>query len=203
MSFLTSTAPTVVVDGYDDGDLSEYQSNRTNIGTTQTNTVFSGTHAYKAGGQAVTSEYVSTSGLQTYPAAGQTWRAKARYSGDTRDFVLGWCVGTLNDMFDDAYSARIEPGRNGGQFRLFKRVGGSTTQLGSTVGTSPNANEWMTVTVEHTNGGDITMTVDAADGTNLATISATDTTFTSGGIGIFGNHEDTSADIFVDEWVLL
>lgn len=80
-----------------------------------------------------------------------------------------------------AYMARYDAS---GYFDLGKWAAGSETILASVSGKAVNLNAWFKINLAVDQAGNLTATLYQTDGTVLATLTATDTSITSGGYGI-------------------
>jgi len=172
------------VDSFEDGDVSEYGGD-TGIFTVNTNSpVFDGTESLKAVDNSSNSskDISSTSGLGTYPAQGDTFRMNVQIRESRNIAMLTYGVQT-EGSFNDLYGLNLNG--NNDDLILFVRNGGSQTNLASTNYSPPVGTE-LVFEVEWTTNGDHTGRVLDTDGSTLAgPISATDTTYTSGGVGVF------------------
>jgi len=179
MSFLWATTQptqTQVVDGFEDGGLSEYPTTSGNP-TVQSNTVFNGTFALKLAVNGFFEEAVSTGGLPNYPDQGQRYRFYQRT--DTVSSGESF-AGYGTQSVDDTYRAAWDQDKS--EIRIEKLVGGQVTTLASTP-FGGTAGTWYEFIVEWTAAADHTLEVQDTGGTTVAgPISATDTTYVDGGI---------------------
>lgn len=188
-----------IVDDFEDGDMSEWFGN-TGRSTVQTGTVWNGTYAlghYTPGDGKY--PIASTSGLPYYPQAGDTFRIY--FYPNTTDYVghLGWAQqnNSINGSTTTGagYEVKIRSSNCGGEFDILKDE--SNISNGSISGIT---NQWNYVEIVWGGSGSIDATVYAAsDDSQIANVSATDSTYTSGGISI-GNDgcSGTSHESYYD-----
>lgn len=199
----TATRPTGAIDDFEDGDLSEYSN--TVDATVQSTTVYEGTYAVEFSGatDAWHEIITSQSGLPRYPQAGDTFQY--RYRSEIIDsstpakaaqglFSFGVQGTPTGATPDDGYYVIVRPEES--DIQLQKIVGGSNTQLAVTTYSTP-AVQWFIIEVDWGEGGSITATLKDENGNQIAQISATDSTFTDGGISfnIF-SREGTHSGFF-------
>lgn len=170
---LNGVDPTI--DSFEDQDLSEY-SGDTGSFSIQSSDAIDGTYALEAtAGSSV--EIISTSGLEHYPEAGDEFSFRVKHDrasdGATR-FYFG--VQDTNNY----YRLGVEADN---QADLQVVSGGSATGLDSSSTGDLVADEWMRVVVDWQSDGSITVTFYDESGVELTTLSATDSTYSSGGIG--------------------
>jgi hypothetical protein len=171
----------LIIDDFEDGGISEYQGD-TGQFTAQTNTVFEGTYALKGdtgtngGGRTIE----STSGLDNYPTAG--------------DEIEFYCYRTASGD-NPGFSFAVEPGERrynveifSGQISIKKFYGGSNEDLNINTNVTIPENEWLRCVVNWGSDGTITLTVYDANDNNLGSVSATEKTFTEGGIGYLASN---------------
>jgi hypothetical protein len=182
------TTATGTVDDFEDNDIAEY-SGDTSIFSTQNSVVYEGTYALKAEGTGTFNGYIldSSSGLPRYPEAGDTFEFRGR-----RENISG-TSGTLGMLFgingSDRYQARLQYEQQ--QISLQAPSG----TLGSQ-SVSLTENEWYRGVVEWGTSGNITFTLYDSSGTEIASVSGTDSTYTSGDFG-WGHVESGESNIEV------
>lgn len=178
-TILYSGGPTLI-DSIEDGDMAEYTMYATNFAASTAKAV-DGSYSARVELDASNPRAYSTSGLNAYPVAGDTfrWHTQSEAIGSSN---LGFEFGLQNaaDGSSDRYSARFR-GRSG-DMALIKVSGGSATTLASAA-QSYTSNIWYEGEVAWGTDGTITFTAFDDTGAQINQISATDTTFTSGGIG--------------------
>jgi hypothetical protein len=179
-----------VVDDFEDGNLAEYtDQSEPAASATITNQAFAGSHALEltaevvSGPDAENAGVFSGSGLPNYPSAGDTFEFRFFVddaNGTPNDTVFGFFAGGFSS---NNYEIRFD--HINGRLRFEKRDGSGfnpTTVANVAIPTQ----EWLRCEVDTTaGGGTITVTLDDSTGTQLATGSVTDSTFTSGGIFAF------------------
>jgi len=185
-----------VVDNFEDGDLAEYtDQSEPAASATITNQAFAGSHALDltaevaSGPDPANVGVFSGSGLANYPSAGDTFEFRLFVddaSGTPNDSVFGFFAG---GFLSNSYEIRFE--HVNGRLRFGKRDGGGFNPTTVTNVAIPTQ-EWLRCEVDTTaGGGTITVTLDDSTGTQLATGSVTNSTFTSGGIFAFHSTNST------------
>jgi len=181
------------VDSFEDSDFSEYSgtgvadfsatSSVTPVDgsvvaeTTQTNTDYASVS--------------STSGLGAYPAPDDTFRCYWQVSQTDCEPRFYWAVQSETE-FPNGYRVQW----NGTEAGLF--VSGGSGNVDSATA-SISANTWYYWRVEWLSGGSITVELrQASDDSTLATLSTSDTTYTSGGINITTNSTGTDTTYYYD-----
>jgi hypothetical protein len=163
-----------LADGFEDGDTDEW-SGDAGI-TAQTSTVYEGTYAGKVSS--------STSGEAST-------RVDSTVQNEQGDTIVVWTRADNNGFFFfgvqsetglsslSGYEVRTNP--SGGDFQLVRRDDGSSTTLDT--GGSSSSNTWYRSVIEWETDGTINVNVYDTSGNQVASLSATDHTYTSGGIG--------------------
>lgn len=175
-----------VVEDFEDGDLSEYNGEVSYFDIVSSN-VYEGDRAlYGAQENTMGRDMYSLSGLEHYPEAGDTLWVRMRFDPaakhiNSKHFRFGM------QSRDDYYQITLD--ERGYYNQSLVRDDGTTIAEVET-GTLP-AEEWLTVKIEWETNGDFTVTgYDSAD-TELFTMTGSDTTYSSGGIGFFDSGKDT------------
>jgi hypothetical protein len=203
------TAPTGVIDGFEDGDVAEYTEELASTFTAATDTVHSGTYAGKIEGDVdglpSNGRWYSNSGLPRYPEAGDVfeWWFYLNQSGDHA--IIGWCMeseGRGDNYQIAALNDSAEVGNS--RFEIKKYSGGSATILTEESDVGINTGAWYRVNVDHASGGDITATLYDSNGTQLSQISATDSEYTTGGIywNVYNNDNEPAIAWFDDAEII-
>jgi len=189
---LTELDQVTIFDDWVDGDHVEYDTytNQVSVGS---NTVYNGTysaeHTTPADGKYVN---ISVSGLDNYPSAGDTFRyyyypTDAYYVG-----VFGWgyqgtSIGS-NGFVPSEGGYAAEPRDADNLINLYLNSNSSAAS-GSL---SHEVNQWNYCKVEWTTGGNHNVSFHrASDDGQLGSVSGSDGTYTSGGIG-FGQDNQNS-----------
>lgn len=171
-----------IIDDFEDGNLSEYTKAGKGIAEIQSDVVFEGNRAFhatvptdgSAGGKVH-----STSGLDHYPARGDTFSVVVKMTTSRTDgFVDFGYQDTAN-----RYEMRMRK-RAGGTFELHRLSDGRRTVLANS--SQSWGTGWYEIEFDWSEDGPITITAYEDPGgarTQVNQISATDTTFTDGGIG--------------------
>lgn len=170
------TAGAVIIDGFEDNDLSEY-SGDTGQYQTQTGTVKDGTYALQGTSDGSAYLIQSTSGLDNYPSEGDTFRWW--YQTDTGGAGSGYFRYGLQDS-NNHYRGGID--RANSELRLEIRDSGNLTTLASNA-LSISSGTWYELELVWQTDGTMTLTAYDDTGSQLAQCSATDTSYTSGGVG--------------------
>lgn len=172
MSFLFGRTSSDLIDNFEDGDIAEYTGAKSPF-SVQSNTVFDGNNALKGVATTKTSSIISTAGLDNYPAQGDTFEV---YQRDGRKIGLGGALFGVQDI-NNFYLVQFNS--NAQDLRFFVKDGGSFTRLASQ-STTISADVWYRLEIDWGS----TITVSQFDGGTLeASVSVTDSTYTSGGIG--------------------
>jgi len=184
-----------LVDDFEDGNLSEYTVVAGSWSITSSNP-FDGTFAART--TDLNSVAISTSGLDNYPSAGDTFEWYAR-CGAT-DAAGGVSFG-LTDR-DNNIQAFIQEEKDNMQLKV--RVNGqdvAAAQKNLPDGTF--LNKYVRNEIDWGANGTITYTVEDVNGGQIGQLSVTDNTFTSGGIGLNGAPDGLSQDLRIDEIVII
>jgi hypothetical protein len=173
----SSSPDSFVIDGFEDGDISEYDHDPEFDGEASvvSSPKYNGSHSLEISSE--NAELISTSGLDVYPSAGDTFSLWVRPSGGANNINVSWGV----QNHDDRYYAKLKPER--GSFYLFTYKGGSGSSQDSAGNLSLSQGEWYEVEIDWADGGSQIATLYNPDGTQLAQLSMSDSTWSSGGIG--------------------
>jgi len=166
-----------VVDSFEDGDLTEWDSefDQKNLANVVSGPVHHGSQALELSGEHF--HLNSTSGLDNYPQAGDTFSGWIR-AGPNVSGALVITYGVQD--FDNHYVARINYPYDNVIIR--KTENGNHTTLAETeMGFTADA--WYEVEIDWGLDGTHTVTMYDSSGSQLGSVSATDSTFTTGGIG--------------------
>jgi hypothetical protein len=165
-----------VVDDFEDGDLSEYTFDRGSSGASVvTSPTHSGSYALQFAEDYV--EAISTSGLDIYPAEGDTFSFWVRASGGANNINVTWGVQDHNNR----YYAKLYP--SDGKFYLFTYKDGSGSSQDGDSGLAISQDAWYEIEIDWATDGTQTATLYDSSGSQLSQISMTDATWSSGGIG--------------------
>jgi len=175
-----SNDSTLRVDDFESGSLDSYRGD-TNGFEVVSNAAYSGSYGLKADGKYDT--LYSVSGLSNYPSAGDTIRGRVKFVENdcTTSFKFGY-----QSADSDANTYELAMKSLGYRFNLEKSLNGSLTTLGASNWQGSHA-EWLTFEISWATDGSIAATLSDADGNTVASISASDTAFTEGGIGIYND----------------
>jgi hypothetical protein len=177
-----SSETATVIDDFEDGDISEYRFDTEKF-VVQTTVVKEGSSALEVA--TGTNEHIISytgNGLPYYPEAGDTFRWWGRTSILQNWILLYFGVksgtGGASDT-PDGYATFLHFGKD--KLILRKREGGTNNRLAETA-FSFSTDTWYDTEIIWKTNGTISVRLLDDTGTELATVSATDTTFTSGGI---------------------
>lgn len=189
----SSSSDSLVVDDFEDGDLSEYSFENGNDGLAAvvSSPTYNGGYALDLTGAHY--HLNSTSGLQNYPRAGDTISGWIRGSADiTGSLVLLYGV----QDFENRYYAYVDI--DSGTIRIRKKVSGSITTLAEQTGVNLSTGTWYEVEIDWEVGGTHTLTVYDTSGGQLGQVSiSNETRWTSGGIG-YNAHTSNGASGYFD-----
>ncbi|MFB6226292.1 MAG: PKD domain-containing protein [Candidatus Paceibacteria bacterium] len=150
--------------------------------TAQTGLVLHGSKAANGttpvGGGGVTIR--STSGLPSYPSPGSNWTQQIYLSEG--DQYAAHLFGSQSGANGLTQSYRVEIATANDQLSLYEYSGGSNMKMAST-SVNFQAGNWYNISIDWRSNNTIFVYVTDSTGAKLAEISATDSTFTSGGIG--------------------
>jgi hypothetical protein len=181
----------LVIDDFEDGDLDEYVFDRGSSGATvQTQAAYYSSHALKLSDTTI--EAISTSGLNTYPNAGDTFRlwVLARNGAGTFNFAYG-----VQDH-DNRYLVQLNFDEN--TLKLFRYEGAQAYLLAKvTSGFCLAADEWYRLEIDWRNDGGHTATLINGSEDRLGSVSGTDSMWTNGGVG-FDAYLSSGDTIFID-----
>jgi hypothetical protein len=181
------------IDNFEDGDLSEYDVDRgQTFGTVSSPAL--GSHALELADDSAI-EIISLTGLDAYPQAGDTFTVRFRTNGvgGGEQANLSWGV----QSHTDRYYVVLNPGKQ--TMRLFKYENDSSIILSSEASIDFKSDAWHLLEVDWKTDGTQIITLFEADGqTQIAQVSGSDSTWTSGGIG-FDAYLSTGEAVYFDE----
>lgn len=182
-----------VIDSFEDNDLTEYMFDR---GSTGASVVSSPTY----GGSSVlqisdsNTEMISTSGLDHYPVAGDVFSYWVQATDGASSTGVANVTYGVQDH-DNRYYVQLDFEDN--RLGLVKYENGSGTFLEGTGSVEYSDDMWYNVEIDWRKTGTHIVTVYDCDGKQVAQITGTDSTWTSGGIGYdayLGNGETVYFD---------
>lgn len=174
-----------IIDDFEDGDISEYSGN-TDLYDVSKTKPHDGTYSLTP--NTAYAEIRSSSGLANYPSHGDTWEFWIYIFDGFNDYFSVYFANQSNSNTDDGYDVIMQP-NNAVLLRLWEA--GGYTELASDTSTLPQP-EWCKVIVDWQDT--ITITVEDSSGTQVAQCSATDTTYSSGGIAFYENSTNFYLD---------
>ncbi|MFC4552409.1 hypothetical protein [Halorussus sp. GCM10023401] len=168
-------SPCNTVDGFEDGDLSEYEFDRGSSGASVVSSpTYTGSHALEISG--TNTEMISMDGLEHYPAAGDVFSTWVR--GTNNADRINITYGVQNHT--NRYFARVNPEQ--GHVALYRTEDGSSTLL-TDKSVPLSQDTWYEVHIDWQTDGTHVFTLFDDSGSQISQISATDSTWTAGGIG--------------------
>jgi hypothetical protein len=171
-----------VIDDVEDNDISEYDASVLDgTASTSSSVVKSGSYSIEMNSDAdgELNSLISLSGLNTYPQAGDTFEAWV-YPQDSKEAGIRFGM-QEQARLPTGYRFVMYPANDLIDLRL-RNPDDSQTTLASTSVTIPDDPQaWYRLEVEWGEGGSITCTLYNDSGSQLAQISATDSTYTEGG----------------------
>lgn len=176
------------VDGFEDNDISEY-SGDTTAWSTQSTTVHNGTYALEGTPRNNRIFSANGSGLNYYPNRGSTIRFWTRSDDVSNAGMEFHFFSNSTSSINSGYAIWYDPGTT--NLTLSRWDGGARTDL-STTNISLTDGQWFEIVITD-NSGTITATAYSESGTQLAQVSATDSTYSYRGIG-FGNNPGNQDD---------
>jgi len=186
-----------VIEDFERGDISPYGGD-TPAFNVQTGTVIEGSQTVEATG--VTTEQIisSTSGLPTYPTQGDTWKWDIQFNDVSSG--AAWLIwATQNETATPGgYAIELVPFDDGFNLIVLDGSGGATSPQQKNVSESYTANETYTVEISWGTDNSISSHIVDSSGTQIASLSGSDSTYTSGGIGFLHNHGSTNGSTFYD-----
>lgn len=199
-----STIPDTIVDSFEDGDLSEYSGDTGGWVVNNNKPVCdidSGSYSAKSDFSSSYTEIVSTSGLSEYPSQGDLLYYYIHFdngfsnNSSANARVKYGCQSETKGS--DCY--RVEFEVNNGTMTLFAdgANSGSDILLDEATSVSYPEDEFLELKIPWNTDGSMSPTLQDLDGNQIASISGTDTSYTSGGIGL-GNSDDQYDVMTVD-----
>jgi hypothetical protein len=175
------TLDTLIVDNFEDNNLNEYtETVNSGVFQTQSGVVDNGEYALEKSSTSSGSnpEIISTSGLDNYPEQGDTIRYSVRFESSSVAFP-----GFLFGVQDGSNYYYVDTDSDS-DIRIRKSTSSGGSILASSTG-SFGAGTWHDVVIDWQTDGTITATINGN-----TSVTATDTTFTTGGIGFRGDDEN-------------
>lgn len=181
-----------IIDDFEDGDLSEYEFENGNGDAAEvvSSPIHHGERALKLSGAHF--HLNSTSGLDNYPEAGDAFGGWIRGSSDI-DGSLVLLYGVQD--FENRYYAYVDI--NSGTIRIRKKESGSITTLDEATGLDLSTGAWYEIDVRWRTTGRHVFSLYDTNGHLKGQVTATDSTWTSGGIG-FNAHTSNGASGYFD-----
>lgn len=176
-----------IIDDFEDADLSEYSSS--SFTSTTTSSVYNGSNSLQVDHDGTGANTTSTTGLNAYPSQGDTFEFYTRLGH--ADHGLAFLFGVQNSS---SYYRLYAPQGWNDVLVLHLDDG---TKLASSALTS-TASIWYRCKVDWDTDGTIKATLYDDTDTQVAQVSATDTTYSSGGVGWRWNSTAGSGTVWGD-----
>lgn len=171
-----SRAAPTVIDDFEDTDLSEYDFDRGSSGASIVSSpAQSGSYSLEFAGTNV--EAISTSGLNAYPSAGDTFSFWVQASGGSDNLNVTWGV----QDHQNRYYAKLKPSSSSLALFTYKSANGDQKDYTSDLSLSQDT--WYKIEVNWATDGSQTVTLYDTSGSQLAQLTMADATWSSGGIG--------------------
>jgi len=176
------SSTTLVIDDFEDGDLLEYEPDPNNPDVDMSGVSVTSAQAKNGSTSlefdALEAEMISTSGLEYYPEAGDTFGFWFRSTGGASEANFSYGVNGHHDRY--YFKIRVP----NDQIYLGKVDGGNSTVLESvSSGLSLSEDTWYRTEIDWASDGSHVITLYDASGSQLTQLSTTDSTWSSGGIG--------------------
>jgi hypothetical protein len=191
------------VDQFEDGDVAEYATYNVNNWSADSSAALNGSFGGKlsnsTGGG---SSAISTSGLPNYPKRDNRFWWYHNMQIDGPNFAVGFCIQSSSSSRPDGYYVHYS--YDSEEINLVKVDSGTTTNL-DTVSRTLSTTTWRkTYVTKFLSDGSITVEFRDTSGTTLETLSASDSTFTSGGIcWTFAFGGTSGGDtVYVDDFLI-
>jgi len=187
----------VVIDGFESGDLDTYECDIGQKGESGASCCTSPVHTGDFGLQIAdtNTEMICTSGLDNYAAAGNTFTYLVRVTAEAKLTNFTYGVQDHENRYYVTFDYEDDA------FRIFKYKNDSSQSLDGVSGLGLSANEWYRVKASWSTDGTHTATLMDNSGSELATISASDSEWTEGGIG-FDGYLSSGESIYYEEVAL-
>lgn len=187
--------PLRVVEDFEDGDLSEYEFDQGEAATSLVSSpTYTGSRALEITNE--NANLISTSGLTTYPSVGDTFRFHIRGTGGTVNHHVTYGV----QDHENRYFVRVSFAND--NFRLYRYQDGDSTLLAAnSESIEVREDEWYEIEVDWGTDGTHDVAIYTEGGGQLASVSATDTTYERGGIG-YDAFLESGKTVYVDRVTL-
>lgn len=176
-SLSSGGSSTTIIDDFEDGSLSEYNFDRGSSGASVASSpTKNGSYALEYTDTYI--EAISTSGLDAYPSPGDTFRYWVRGTGGAE--MTNFTYGVQDHQ--NRYFVRVNIAND--RLKLYRYENGSGNLLNKqTSGFTLSQDAWYEVKIQWASDGTHTVTLYDSSSTQLSKISATDSTWISGGVG--------------------
>lgn len=193
----TVLSSVTIVDNHEDGSVSPYGGatasfadvDEANVTPNAQNGTFLGELTTSSGAYQGVS---STSGLNAYPAQGDTFRVWL-YTGNAKSVRARWATQSESSI-PNMYYVQVNAANDDIHLYIYNSGHTSLASVSQTLA----ADTWYEVEVDWATDGTMSLTIYDSAGSKLNSLSATDTTFTSGGVGYGINVGSGSATVYGD-----
>lgn len=188
-----------IIDDFEDQDLDEYNITKGSSGdfTIVSSTVFNGNQSLEINSPGGNGKKIrSNTGLENYPEQGSEF--KIPFFFDTaNDPSIRFLFGSQSDTNDNNCYRVVAKGVDNRVY--FQKIeSGSISTLFNNTSVNVPTGEWAEIFVSWGSSGEITIEILDNNGDNRGGGSATDTTFSSGGIGFTLAAANSSEQLFTD-----
>ena len=188
-----------VIEDWETGDLASYTGDTT-AAAVVTLPVYGGQAALKmisVGGAAVTKYIGATNGIRGTAVRGLVTECYVQFLAGTVH------LGLLFGLIDTSNCYYCDWACTGVVCSIFKRVAGVDTLLGVGASTIPTAGTWYKVRLSWSTAGVMVLTILTLGGVVMGTVTVTDSTYTSGGIGFMvRNGAGLTGTAYFDNWTV-
>jgi hypothetical protein len=183
-----------VIEDFEDNDLSEYSVDRGSNYNIVTSPTYEGHYGLELADDAAI-ELISTSGLGSYPQAGDTFSVRFRTNGTGGGEKANFTYGVQSHT--DRYFVQLNPGTQ--KIQLFKYKGDTSSTMSSAVSVEFAADTWHVLEIQWETDGTHTATLyDEEADTQLAQVTGSDAEWTTGGIG-FDAYLSSGEAVYFDD----
>lgn len=180
-------AGSALIDDFEDGDLAEWNiPSQTGTVTTSSSTQYNGTYSMNTQADGLTDAFAAEADLPAIPRPGDMWEFYVRFGTLNSSAQARFYFGRQSAGATDCYEIQMY---NDGTFRIQKDIDNTNYGIGaSTTGVSYQTGVWYQVRhwwqhADKSNDHVLQLT-DMSSGSQLAQISANDTRFYAGNIGL-------------------
>lgn len=179
----------MLIDGFEDGDLSEYSGDTVEF-TASTTNPFDGSYSLECSTTSSGSRTITRTDISWGPSNDSTLQYQLNRERHTTDLFFG-----VQSSTDVSYRTRVKDYEtNDTIIQIAKSDGGFSVLSSTPLNIDKTAYDWLRIVVDWQSGGEITATVYDQTAIQLGVVSATDTAIGAGGIGVGVNSDDSTND---------